>query len=122
VIERSWQHGDELVLKFTGLDTRNDAEALRSTELRIPEEERPPLPEGEYYLSDLVGCRMETADGRIVGEVADWQDFGAAPLLVVRSGEREILVPFTVSIYRQVDPQNGRIVVELPEGLEDLNG
>jgi 16S rRNA processing protein RimM len=121
-IERAWRHQDELVLKFSDLDTRDDAEALRGAELRIPDEERPPLPEGEYYLSDLVGCRMETVDGRAIGEVADWQDYGAAPLLVVRSGDREILVPFTASIYRQVEPQNGRIVVELPEGLEDLNG
>jgi 16S rRNA processing protein RimM len=121
-IERSWQHQDELVLKFAGVDTRNDAEALRGAELRIPEQERPPLPPGEYYLSDLVGCRMETVDGRTVGDVADWQDYGAAPLLVVRSGEREILVPFTAAIYRQVEPQNGRIVVEMPAGLEDLNG
>jgi 16S rRNA processing protein RimM len=121
-IERAWRHQDELVLKFAAVDTRSDAEALRGAELRIPEEERPPLPEGEYYLSDLVGCRVETMDGRTVGEVTDWQDYGAAPLLVVRFGEKEILVPFTSAIYRQVEPENGRIVVELPEGLEDLNG
>ncbi len=121
-IERAWEHQNELVLKFTGLDSRNDAEALRGAELRIPEEERPPLPEGEYYLSDLVGCRVETTDGRTIGEVADWQDYGAAPLLVVHAGSREILVPFTSAIYRQVEPEHRRIVVELPEGLENLNG
>lgn len=121
-IERAWLHQRDLVLKFVGLDTRNDAESLRGLELRIPEEERPPLPEGEYYLSDLIGCRMETVDGRVVGEVTEWRDYGAAPLLVVESGGREILVPFTTAFYRQVEPDKGRIVVELPEGLEDLNG
>jgi 16S rRNA processing protein RimM len=122
VIERAWRHQDELVLKFEGIGTRNEAEALRGSELRIPEDERPALPEGEYYLSDLVGCRMETTEGRRIGEVSDWQDFGAAPLLVVRAADREILVPFTAAVYRRVEPENGRIVVDLPEGLEDLNG
>lgn len=121
-VERAWLHQRDLVLKFVGLESRNDAESLRGVELRIPEQERPPLPEGEYYLSDLIGCRMETVDGRLVGEVIEWRDYGAAPLLVVQSGEREILVPFTTAFYRQVEPHNGRIVVELPEGLEDLNG
>jgi len=121
-VERAWLHQHDLVLKFVGLDTRNDAEGLRGLELRIPEEERPPLPAVEYYLSDLIGCRVETPDGRVIGEVEEWRDYGAAPLLVVRSGEREILVPFTTAFYRQVEPENQRIVVELPEGLEDLNG
>ena len=120
-IERAWLHNGELVLKLDGVDTRNDAEALRGAELRIPVEERPPAPEGEYYLSDLIGCRVERPDGEPIGEVIAWQDYGAAPLLEVRRGDRQFFVPFAAAFYRTVDVDGKRIVMELPEGLEDLD-
>ena len=119
-IERAWVHNGDLVLKLKGADTRNDAEALRGAELRSPEEERPPAPEGEFYLSDLIGCRVERPDGRFVGDVFAWHDYGAAPLLEVRNGDREFLIPFAAAFYRTVDVAGKRIVTELPEGLEDL--
>jgi 16S rRNA processing protein RimM len=121
VIERAWTHNGEIVVQFQGVDTRNAAEELRGLELRIPASERPPLTEGEYYLSDLVGCVVVDTDGREIGEVAAWHDYGAAPLLEVRRGEQEILVPFTPAIWREVDLEKRRIVVDLPAGLEELN-
>lgn len=120
-IERAWRQNRDVVVSFQGITTRTEAEALRGLELRIPETDRPPLEEGEYYLSDLVGCLVVATDGREIGEVAAWHDYGAAPLLEVRRGEKEILVPFTPAIWREVDLANRRIVVELPEGLEDVN-
>jgi 16S rRNA processing protein RimM len=64
---------------------------------------------------------MADVAGREIGEVAAWHDYGAAPLLEVRRGGAEILVPFTRAVWRKVDLANRRIVVELPEGLEELN-
>jgi 16S rRNA processing protein RimM len=113
-------HGDQLVLKLSAVDDRTTAETLKGMEIRIPLDERPPAPDGEYYLSDLAGCRMESVDGRVIGEVEGYLDFGAAPLLQVRQGERELLVPFAEGIYRKVDLENRLIVVDLPEGLEEL--
>ena len=49
-IERVWEREGVLVLKFAGLDTRNDAEELRGFGGLHPFEERPPAPEGEFYL------------------------------------------------------------------------
>lgn len=121
LVERAWVHNGELVLKLVGADTRNDAEALRGAELRIPVEDRPPAPEGEYYLSDLIGCRIERPDGSLVGEVVGWHDYGASPLLDVRNGDREFLVPFAEAFYRVVDVDGKRIVMELPEGIEDVD-
>jgi 16S rRNA processing protein RimM len=120
-IEHAWLHNGEIVVRFKGVDTRNAAEELRGLELRIPESERPTLAEGEFYLSDLVGCTMFRTDGSEVGEVVAWHDYGAAPLLEVKQGKGELLVPFTPVFYREVDVANRRIVTELPEGLEDVN-
>jgi len=120
-IEHAWEREGVLVLKFAGLDTRNDAEELPGLEVCVPFEERRPAPEGEYYFADLIGCRVETPDGRVLGEVADVHEYGAAPLLEVREGNRELLVPFTEAFYKVVDVSGRRIVTEIPEGLEDLD-
>jgi 16S rRNA processing protein RimM len=119
-VERTWLHGPELVVKFGGIDTRTEAEAFQGCEVRIPLEERPAAPEGEYYLSDLVGCRVFSRDGRYIGEVTSWQEPGGTPLLEVR-GTREVLIPFVSAICVDIDPADRRITVELPEGLEELN-
>ena len=57
----------------------------------------------------------------MLGEVTDVHEYGAAPLLEVREGRRELLVPFTEAFYKVVDVSGRRIVTEFPEGLEDLD-
>src|SRR3954470_1257456 len=53
-IERVWERDGALVLKFAGIDTRNDAEELKGLEVCIPFGERPSAPEGEFYFADLI--------------------------------------------------------------------
>lgn len=118
-VERAWFHQQALVLKFAGIDTRTEAEAFQGWYLCIPAEERPPVPEGQVYLSDLIGCELVAlADGRRVGEVTGYLDLGG-PLLL-ESGE-DLMIPYVPEICRKVDIEGKRIIVDLPEGLEDLN-
>ncbi len=122
-LERAWMHEGRLVLKFEGVDSRNDCERLRNAELRIPLEDRPATAEGEYYYSDLVGCRLiDRATGRDEGEVTSWQEGGGPVLLEVRrEGAKEpMLVPFAQAICEEVDLAGRRIFVHLPDGLKDL--
>lgn len=122
-LESVWMHDGRLVLKFRGCDSMNDAEKLRGAEVRIPLEDRPPAEDGEYYFADLVGCRLiERATGNDAGEVTGWQNFGGPVLLeVARPGAKEpMLVPFAKSICVEVDLAGRRILVDLPEGLKEL--
>jgi 16S rRNA processing protein RimM len=120
-IERSWIQNGQLVLKFRGIDSRTDAEALAGWDVRIPERDRPPAPPGQHYLSDLIGYQVVTPNGRVVGTVAAWQDPGGHALLEVRRGKEEILIPLVPEICVNVDAEVGQITVRLPEGLEELN-
>jgi 16S rRNA processing protein RimM len=123
-VESVWEHRGRAIFKFRGVDSISDAERLRGKEVRIPLEERPPLPEGEYYQSDLVGCEVvERASGVLVGRVKGWQDCGGPGLLEVAGADgKEILVPFAGSICVEIDTAARRIRVDLPEGLKDING
>ncbi len=116
-LEDFWPHKGGMVLKFRGVDSITAAQELRGAEVQIPQEERAELPPGEVYVSDLIGCRV-IADGRELGPVAD-VDFGAgsAPLLVVRQGEKEYLLPYAEEFLEEFDLANRRLRLKLPEGL-----
>jgi 16S rRNA processing protein RimM len=114
-----WAHKGRFVLKLEGVDSIDEAEALRGLELRIAEEELEALPEGSYYHHQLRGLRVEDGAGRLVGEVADILETGGeAPVLVVRGPEGETLVPLAESFVRVVDLPGGRMVVAVPEPAE----
>jgi 16S rRNA processing protein RimM len=120
-VERIWRHKDALIFKFVGVDSISAAEPFEGADVCIPKEERVPLPEGEYYQSDLVGCQvLDAGTGRLIGVVADWQEYGGPPLLEVQGENgKEILIPFAKSICVKIEPESKRILVDLPEGLEE---
>ena len=121
-VEDVWFHGGRVVFKFRGVDSIDEAERLRGSEVRIPMTGRLPLPDGEYYQSDLVGCEVvERATGESIGKVKGWSEFGGTALLEVEGQGGDLLIPFAGSICVEIDPQLKRIVVELPEGLKELN-
>lgn len=119
-IEDFWPHKDLIVLKFAGVDSISDAETLLKCELQVPIEDRTKLEAG-WYVSDLVGCKV-TDHGREVGEVAD-VEFGAgeAPLLLVRDGNQEHMIPLSEPYTKQVDTAAKKIELLLPDGMLEIN-
>jgi 16S rRNA processing protein RimM len=118
-VESTWFHIATLVFKFRGVDTISDAELLYGREVRIPASQRVTLDKGEYFQSDLIGCEVvDRRTGESLGQVTGWDDGGGSGLLIV---DDDLLVPFARSICVEIDPTAKRIIVELPEGLKDLN-
>jgi 16S rRNA processing protein RimM len=121
-IEDLWPHKSFLVLKFEGVETMTDAEALIGAELQVPISERATLEPGWTYLSDLVGCTV--FDGaKEIGEIEDVQ-FGAgeAPLLVVKSGAKlPYEIPFAEAFLEKLDLERKQVRMKLPEGLLEVN-
>jgi 16S rRNA processing protein RimM len=122
-IDRAWEHKGRLVLKFAGIDSITEAERLRLGEVLMKKEALGPLPQGEYFLNDLLGCRLvDEGTGRDMGAIAEVYEPPGGVLLfsVVDSEQKEMLVPFANEICRNVDIGSKRILVRLPEGMEDL--
>lgn len=122
-LESHWPHKGGVVLKFGGVDTISLAEALVGCEIQVPRAERVPLPQGQAYVSDLLGCVLfDLGRGARIGVIEDVQ-FGAgeAPLLVVRTGSRELLLPFAAEYLENLDVAQKRVEMWLPEGLLDLD-
>lgn len=121
VIRSVWFMRNRPVVGFDGVESIDDAETLAGAELRIPSEELAALPPGMFYHHDLLGCRVETTGGAVVGDVIAVEGSGAASRLVVRTPTGEDLIPLVDDMCPVVDPRARRIVVEAPEGLLGLN-
>jgi 16S rRNA processing protein RimM len=119
LVDEAWPQGGRFVLKLKGVDSIEAADALRGVEICVRVSERLPLGEGEYYLSDLVGCQLFDED-KLVGPVTGWHEFPGSVLLTVQNGNREALVPFVRAICTDVDLAGRRILAKLPSGLLDL--
>jgi 16S rRNA processing protein RimM len=118
-IESAWFHAGTLVLKFRGVDSISEAETLAGWEVRIPRDQRLQPDPDEYFCSDLVGCEVvDRRDGQPIGTVTAFEESAGAGLLVVGD---DLLIPFARSICVEINPAERRIVVDLPEGLRDLN-
>lgn len=129
-LEQVWYHKEQPVFKLRGVDTISDAERFVGLDVCIPAADRLKLPEGEFFYSDLIGCRLlDFTTGDSVGEVVGWQELGTESakrtqiLLEVKgvAGGEPFLVPFAASIFKSIDVVGREIRVELPAGLADLN-
>jgi 16S rRNA processing protein RimM len=121
-LEELWPHKGLLVLKFAGVDSISEAEALVGCELQVPRSQRSELQAGWNYVSDLVGCAV-LDQGREIGRIEDVQ-FGAgeAPLLIVRDGTaKPVEIPFAEAYLDGVDLERKQVRMKLPEGLLEVN-
>ncbi len=125
-LEEFWPHKGRMVFKFAGIDSIEDAEALIGSEIQIPAAQRAKLEEGSVYISDLKGCAVSARCGneppRSLGKIDD-VIFGAgeAPLLEIREGKKEYLIPFVESFIEKMDLERREIALVVPEGMLDLD-
>jgi 16S rRNA processing protein RimM len=96
---------------------RTAAAALTNTRLYVPRSALPAAEEDEYYLTDLIGLRAETAAGAVLGRVAIVHDYGAGTSLEItpEPAGPALILPFTARAVPVVDVAGGRIVVDPPE-------
>jgi 16S rRNA processing protein RimM len=116
-IRSSRWHSGRLLVTFDGCADRSSAEELRGTVLVVDSDDAGPAGPEEFWDHDLVGLSVVTVGGEPVGEVTDVLHHGQ-DLLVV--GPRQILVPFVAAIVPEVDVGAGRVLIDPPPGLLDL--
>ncbi len=122
-LESARLQGSIWVLKFWGLDSREDAEALQGKEAFVPQEERFPLPEDHYYVDDLVGLEVYEETGRFLGKIRDVLLTGANDVYVISPPPQaeglpgEILFPALKHLVVEMNLPEGKVVVKILEGL-----
>jgi len=118
VVASAGPHGRGLVLLgIEGVADRNAAEALVGARVLVRRAELPAPAADEFYYHDLVGCRVETTDGRALGAITATFSTGLNDVWVVRDGAREHLIPVIADVVRAIDAPAGRVVIDPLPGL-----
>jgi 16S rRNA processing protein RimM len=126
-LEEHWLHKGRVVLKFAGVDSISDAEALRGFDVAIPRNQRAPIEDDSVYIDDLIGCHIidigPANAGDIGAIVSVDRETTSTPLLVVHTEEKkeDLLIPFAKAYLRQLNLEQKRIEMSLPEGLLSIN-
>jgi 16S rRNA processing protein RimM len=124
-IERHWLHKGRVVLKFVGVDSISDASPFARWRVAIPREERAPLADDAVYVADLIGCHLiDEAGGAVdLGPVLDVERGAgdALDILVLNSGEDELLIPFAKAYLVSLDLDARVVRMRLPAGLTTIN-
>ena len=121
-VEAMREHGERALLKFSGIDSPEEIQALHNWTVEIPQTAARELEEDEYFLHDLIGLTLVDAEGRERGVVTDVYEGGGGLLLnVKRPDGREFELPFAADLCTEINIAEKRMVVALPEGLDDLD-
>lgn len=106
------------ILQFESIANRNDVEHWRGQFLMIPISEAVPLEDDEFYAYQLIGVKLLTPSGDLIGVVRDIMETGANDVFIVESSEHgQLLIPDIPGMWVDLNFDEGFATVELPEGL-----
>lgn len=110
-------HNDRVLIHFAGVSDRTAAEKLRGLYLQVPLEEAIPLESDVYYQHQLIGLRVITDEGAMLGTLTEILETGANDVYVVKGEHKEVLLPATKEVILTVDLAARQMVVHLIAGL-----
>jgi 16S rRNA processing protein RimM len=117
MVESVRPHARCLLVRFQGITSVEQAQALRAMTVTVEEQALPPLPDGEFYYYQLIGLPVFTTRGEFIGAIAQVFFSGGHDILIVQRGEKEYMIPVTEEIVRSLDIPGRRVVIEPLEGL-----
>jgi 16S rRNA processing protein RimM len=115
-VEQARPHSGRVIAKLTAVPDRSAAEKCKGFEVWVTKQALPPPKADEFYMADLIGCRVENTQGYWLGDVQQVDDNGAHGFITVRSaGKQEHLIPFVNAYVLKVDTAAKRIEVDWQE-------
>lgn len=108
------------IVSFEGYPSINDVEKFRDGVLKISKDELNELEDDEFYYHEIIGLKVIDEDGKELGEVTEILTPGANDVWVVKKkGQKDIYLPYIESVVKKVDINDGKVFVDIPEGLID---
>ncbi|WP_134700351.1 ribosome maturation factor RimM [Ammoniphilus sp. YIM 78166] len=106
------------IVKFKEYADINQVEKYKGGSLKVPEDERIPLEEDEFYYDDIIGCEVWTDEGELLGSVKEIITTGANDVWVVKmQNGKDVLLPYIEDCILEVDVPNRKITAHVMEGL-----
>ena len=112
---------NNLIIRFAQLKDINEAEKYKNRVLYAERASLGELPEGVYYIADLIGLDVVKEDGEKVGIISDVFNTGSNDIYdEKREGQKNLLLPVIDDVVLNIDVENKKVTVRMMEGLEDL--
>ena len=119
-ITRSRYHKNCEIVAVEGIDNINDAELLRNKVVTVEREMLGELPDGTYYIADIIGLEVRLSDGRVLGEIEDVISTGSNDVYQVkRDGKKPALIPVIDDVVDEVNIDEGYVLITPMKGLID---
>lgn len=114
--------GNIMFVQFKEITDIDEAENHKGSLLFSEPEEMPELEQGEFYVFELIGAEVRDTEDNILGHVVDVVDNPAHDVFVVESEKtgNRFPVPSVKDIVKDVDMENGKIIVKMIEGLDEI--
>jgi 16S rRNA processing protein RimM len=120
-IQSRREHGSRLLVRFAGHEQREKAEAFRNKMVYVRADDRPKLPEGEYYQHEMIGLTVVSDEGETLGVISEILETGANDVYIVKNeAGKDLLLPAIDEVVIAIDIQARTIKVHLLEGLRGL--
>ncbi len=117
-IEKVGYIKNQVIIKFKGIDRVEDAETLRNSYILVDRDDLEKLPEGVYYIADLIGLSVYTEENVYLGKVDDIYNTGSNDIYVIKDDlGKQKLLPGIDEVIKKVDINSGKIIVNLIKGL-----
>ncbi|MFC4557093.1 ribosome maturation factor RimM [Virgibacillus kekensis] len=114
------QHKGFDLLQFKGYENINDVEHFKGDLLNIKEEQLTDLDEDEFYYHEIIGCEVYLDNGEKLGTIKEILSPGANDVWVVKQQKgKDILVPYIEDVVKEVEPEDGKVIIKPMEGLLD---
>lgn len=116
-VEKSRPHKNVVVMKLSGVDTPEAAQALRGKILYMNREDVE-LPPGTYFIQDLIGLSVEDADsGEVYGTLSEVTSTGANDVYHIKKDGNVYLIPAIPDVIEKTDIEGGKLLIHKMEGL-----
>jgi len=112
--------GHKALVKFDDVNSREEAEGLKGTKVYLPLDLLPQLRENQFYYHEVYGFDVSDASVGIIGKVTTVYEMPGDDLLVVASGNKEILIPINDTFITKVDKTKKTIRTNLPSGFMEV--
>lgn len=108
--------GRNFIISFLEVDDRESALRYRDSLIKV-RTETIPLEEGEFFYDSVIGLSVITSQGAVIGKVEGIIETGSNDVYIVRGAGREYLIPAIRDVIKEIDPQGGKILIEVMEGM-----
>lgn len=109
-------HGRFVIIKFSEINSPEEARLYRGLDILIPDKQSPPLPDGVYYHYQIIGLHVYTNNNRYLGQIHSIIETCGNDVYVVK-GDKEYLIPATEEFIKEIDLEKKTMIIEPMEGL-----